>query len=253
MSNYSYPPPARPPERQPRPGNPAPARNRRSGRKKKKAKFWTLSAWQVAILLGLGICIAICAVSCWLAEKRMDILLADRDSARRAYEATVANHRSQLNSLSGMREIIEKYANVNGVDPAFVAAVIKRESDFRPDVKSDKKAVGLMQILLSNREWLAGKINRPSITDKDMYDPETNVQMGCWYLGYLSRMFDGDPILVASAYHAGQNNVKYWLSKFSSDGVHLTIEQVLATDGSQNYVRKVLESYAIYQQNIFTD
>lgn len=252
MSNYSYPPPARPPERQPRPGNPAPARNRRSGRKKKKEKFWTLNAWQIVVLLGLGVCIAICAVSCKNAEKSMDTLLADRDSARRAYEATVANHRGQLDSWSGMRDMIEYYANVNGVDPAFVAAVIKRESDYDPYATSRLGAIGLMQIMPVNREWLAGKINRPGITDDDMYDRETNVQMGCWYLGYLSGLFDGDPILVASAYHAGQNNVKSWLSNYSHDGIHLTVEQI-PTDDTRYYAGKVLESYAIYQQNIFTD
>ena len=40
---------------------------------------------------------------------------------------------------------------------------------------------------------MAWKSKDCGATWEQMYDAETNIRYGCWYLGYLSRRFDGDP------------------------------------------------------------
>lgn len=150
------------------------------------------------------------------------------------------------------RDYIEYYSNINGVDPAFTAAIIKRESNYDPKAVSVVYARGLMQILQDTGEWLAPKVDIDSFDVSMLFDAETNIKMGCWYLGYLSRMFDGDPILIACAYHAGQNNVKNWVKKYSRDGIHLTINDI-PTDDTRYYAGKVIHSYAVYQQYYYTD
>ena len=91
-----------------------------------------------------------------------------------------------------------------------------------------------MQLMPDTAEWIAHKYNEDGAgySFDSLYDPETNIRYGTWYLGYLSRRFDGDATKIVCAYHAGQGNVDSWLKKpqYSADGVTLdgkTIEEVV--------------------------
>ena len=81
-----------------------------------------------------------------------------------------------------------------------------------------------------------------------MYDPQSNIRFGCWYLRYLSGLFRGDPVCVACAYHAGQGQVTAWLSDpaLSDDGVTLHLER-MADGPTKTYVGRVTKAYGIYQ------
>ena len=105
-------------------------------------------------------------------------------------------------------DTITAYADAQELDPALVAAVILCESSFDPRAESRLGARGLMQVMESTFEFVRKKLGEDNTTFADMYDPTTNIRYGCWYLGYLSRMFNGDPIKIACAYHAGPNNGK---------------------------------------------
>ena len=56
----------------------------------------------------------------------------------------------------------------------------------------------------------------------DIFKPQDNIRIGCWYLNRLYREF-GDLDLVIAAYNGGSGNVKKWLAdeEFSSDGENL--------------------------------
>lgn len=231
-----YPSPA------PQPAAP-PSRNRRAGsRRRRPAPLLTL--WQGAILLVLAAGVVIAAVSLSRANDSLAALRAERERARLQYESEVARHQVKY------RELIEYYAAANSIDPAYVAAVIKRESDYDPGAVSRVEARGLMQIMPDTGDWLAGKVKQYDYAWDMLFDPEVSIKMGCWYLGYLSRMFAGDPVLVACAYHAGQGNVRSWLEKYSPDGKTLTLDQI-PMDDSRYYAGKVLNAYAIYQQHYY--
>jgi soluble lytic murein transglycosylase len=81
-----------------------------------------------------------------------------------------------------------------------------------------------------------------------MYDPESNINFGCWYLNYLASLFHGDPVCVACAYHAGQGQVTAWLSdtRYSNDGIYLDLSRM--SDGpTKTYAERVIRAYGIYQ------
>ena len=233
------------------PSPPSPAlrqavpRKRRAARKPKKSALF-FSWWQWAVLGALCVGALIAFFSWSQANGQMNALLARREEARQAYENEVARHQVKY------RDLITYYAAVNRIDPAYVAAVIKRESDYDPQAVSRVQARGLMQIMPDTGEWLAGKISLADYTVERLFEPEISIQMGCWYLGYLSRLFDGDPVLVACAYHAGQGNVRSWLQKYSPDGKTLSIDEI-PTDDTRYYAGKVLNAYAIYQQHYYTN
>ena len=55
-------------------------------------------------------------------------------------------------------DTIEKYSQKYDLDPAFVCAIIKTESNFKPEVTSHKGAMGLMQLMPATVDWAVEKI-----------------------------------------------------------------------------------------------
>lgn len=149
-------------------------------------------------------------------------------------------------------DYIVQYAAAQDIDPALIAAVILCESSFNPQAESRLGARGLMQLMEDTAEWVAHKLDEDdeSYSFDRLYDPETNIRFGAWYLGYLSRRFNGDPKKIVCAYHAGQGNVDSWLSnpQYSSDGVTL---EVIPTSDTSAYAGRVLRAMTVYQKYYF--
>lgn len=110
------------------------------------------------------------------------------------------------------------------MDPYFVMAVMKAESNFDEDAKSNKDARGLMQITTSTGKWIAEKQGIIDFDTNLLLEPEVNIRFGCWYLNNLHKEF-GDWDLVIAAYNAGRGRVQEWLNsaEHSDDGKILLI------------------------------
>lgn len=94
--------------------------------------------------------------------------------------------------------LINKYANLNGVDPALVRAVMRHESGFNPGAVSPKGALGLMQLMPGTAALMG--VNNP-------YDPEQNVAGGVGYLRRCLDRFGHNVPLAVAAYNAGPERV----------------------------------------------
>ena len=151
------------------------------------------------------------------------------------------------------RDLIIQAAGEYNLSPSLVAAVIRNESSFRPAAESSVGAKGLMQLMPDTADWIAKKINMDSYRQDMLYDPETNIHLGCWYLSFLSSQFSGNPFCVVCAYHAGQNEVKAWLANpvYSTDGLSLIEEQLPDDWPTKQYARRVTRDYGIYQEKYF--
>ena len=134
-------------------------------------------------------------------------------------------------------ETIRAAAAERGVEPALVAAVIRTESGFDPEVKSSRGARGLMQIQPVTAGFIA---ERGGVTG-DYRDPKTNIRMGTWYLGYLQGRYDGHERLVLAAYNSGEGQVDAWISEKGFD-----IERDIPFAETRGYVEDVLEARATY-------
>ncbi len=147
---------------------------------------------------------------------------------------------------------IRHYAEAQGIDPALVASIILCESSFDPMATSRLNARGLMQTMQDTADWIAHKLDEDN-SDYSfdlLYDPETSIRFGCWYLGYLSRRFDGDLKKIVCAYHAGQGNVDSWLKNpaYSSDGVTL---DAIPYENTAHYAGRVLRAIEVYRKYYF--
>jgi soluble lytic murein transglycosylase len=137
-------------------------------------------------------------------------------------------------------DTIAQYSRAYEIDPYLVCAMIRAESSFDPDAVSGDGAVGLMQVLPSTGEWVAGKIGMDDYTEDTLSDPEVNIRIGCWYLHYLSGLFDGNTDHMVAAYNAGQNNVLKWIE--SDDGLNN-----IPFPETEKYLDKVNAYYEIYK------
>lgn len=182
------------------------------------------------------------------------IALLIAGAAMRGYLETAkalkeANHKKVLAEHPlAYSDLIVQYAAANNLEPAFVSAIIMAESSYRRDAESSVGARGLMQLMPDTAKWIAGKLNEgDTYTFERMFDPETNIRFGTWYLNFLAERFLGDPVLVASAYHAGQGEVQNMVSAGAQ-----TLNDL--PDGpTKNYARKVTTAYGIYQNLYFSD
>ncbi|MCH5208422.1 MAG: lytic transglycosylase domain-containing protein [Oscillospiraceae bacterium] len=139
---------------------------------------------------------------------------------------------------------VEKYAKENNISEYLVYAVIKTESGFRTDARSNVGARGLMQIMEETFDWIKFKRGDTDTVYYDMYSAEKNIEYGCWLLGFLYEEF-GDIDCVAAAYHAGRGNVNNWLSdrNYSSDGKHL---DYIPISDTAHYVDKINATMDVY-------
>jgi len=136
-------------------------------------------------------------------------------------------------------ETIRDAAAEHDIEPALVAAVIRTESGFDPDVESSQGAYGLMQI----QPETAGFISERGGIAGDYRGPKTNIRMGTWYLGYLQDRYKGDERLALAAYNSGEGQVDGWILEGSFD-----VTRDIPFEETHEYVEDVLEARKTYAQ-----
>lgn len=110
----------------------------------------------------------------------------------------------------GYAEYVTIYAEKYGVPENLVYSVIRTESDFESGAVSSVGAIGLMQIMPDTFKWLTDDILFEHMEVGMLYDPETNIRYGTFYLSYLYDRY-GNWDLVLAAYNGGLGNVDKWL------------------------------------------
>ena len=107
-------------------------------------------------------------------------------------------HPHVLSRLGKFDSHIERYSQMNGVDPNLVRALIYVESSGNPNAVSSKGAQGLMQLMPGTAEDMG--VSNP-------LDPVQNIFGGTRYIGDLIDRF-GRLDLALWAYNAGPQSVK---------------------------------------------
>ena len=140
------------------------------------------------------------------------------------------------------KEYVETYSQEFEIDENLVYSIIKVESKFNKNAISRRAAKGLMQISDITRKWAEEELELVSV---DIFDPETNIKIGCWYLNKLFKEFDSVDLVIA-AYNGGSGNVSKWLKNenYSKDGNRLNN---IPFDETKNYLEKVKENYSVYK------
>lgn len=145
-------------------------------------------------------------------------------------------------------EYVTYYADKYDIDPLMLYAFIRTESNFDPMADSDAGARGLMQITEVTFDWIKSKIApTEDLTFEDLYDPETNIRFGSYFVSYCLLRYQDDLATAAAAYHSGWGIVDDLLAQaqYSADGKtldHYPYPQM------RLYVKKITSSYQHYQE-----
>jgi soluble lytic murein transglycosylase len=151
--------------------------------------------------------------------------------------------------------IIVNVARHEGVDPFLIRALIWRESHFDPLDHGSADEHGLMQIRPDVGEMWA-KANKVEDFNSDkLYDPETNIRVGTWYLNRSLKRYSqtDDPATFALAeYNAGHSNAEKWIDPLQPQS-HTAFLDRITFSSTRAYVEVILAKRAEFTRDFAND
>jgi soluble lytic murein transglycosylase len=143
-------------------------------------------------------------------------------------------------------DALVKYAAPRRVDPRYVLSIMRQESRYRADVKSNAAARGLMQFISTTSNQIARELGRENFRQDELYHPPTAVLFGSQYLANLYKMFPDQHAAVAASYNGGEDNMKRWLARSRSDAPDRYVPEIIFSQ-SKDYVYRVMANYRVYR------
>lgn len=151
---------------------------------------------------------------------------------------------SVVRKAHALDELIVRVSRENGMDPRLVSAVIWKESRFNPQAKGKAGEVGLMQVMpVTGLEW-AGTHGVEGFTPERLFDPETNLRAGVWYLRKAVEEWStkDNPLPYALAqYNAGRRNVLKWDEAAKSDEDRFM--ENITFEGTFRYISDIVDRF----------
>ncbi|MFO7603122.1 MAG: transglycosylase SLT domain-containing protein [Gammaproteobacteria bacterium] len=147
------------------------------------------------------------------------------------------------------RELVEKYAGKNQINPAWAYAIIRQESAFIADAKSHAGALGLMQLLPGTARQMARSLQLRRPKQNEILHAGTNIRLGIGYLNKVQKRFQGNAVLATAAYNAGGSRVKSWLPEEGSIPADVWVELVPFHE-TRDYLQRVMTYTVIYEQRL---
>ncbi len=134
-------------------------------------------------------------------------------------------------------DLIEQHAAAHNLRPELVRAVIHVESAFNPRARSNKGAMGLMQLMEGTASDLGVQ---------NAYDPAQNIAGGVAYLRKLLDRFGGDEELALAAYNAGPGAVEKYGSavppyRETRDYIQKVKARTEVSAAPKNVIYKIIE------------
>ena len=142
------------------------------------------------------------------------------------------------------REAVVQRSREINLDPSYVYGLIRQESRFIMDARSNVGASGLMQVMPATARWTARKIGMASFRPEQIQDRETNIAIGTGYLKLVLDDFDGSMPLAAAAYNAGPGRPRNWRNGPVLEAAAWA--ENVPFNETRDYVKKVLANTTLY-------
>ncbi|WP_177187737.1 lytic transglycosylase domain-containing protein [Formivibrio citricus] len=181
------------------------------------------------------------------------MLIAAAEGARRerwhdraiyAADRTKQLHNYELRYLTPYRDIVEKRARAEGLDPAWVYGLMRQESRFISDAKSGVGARGLMQLMPATARWVAKKLGWKKFDLNNVNEISNNVALGSHYLGEVWKKLGSSQVLASAGYNAGPGRARAWQADRPLEAA-VYIENIPFTE-TRDYVKKVMANAMHY-------
>ena len=145
------------------------------------------------------------------------------------------------------KDHVFRFAKEKELDPYYVAALIRQESEFNPVALSRVKAYGLMQLMPSTGKMLGKQEGVAVTTPAALFNPQLNIQLGTHYLRGQLNTWSGNWEETLAAYNAGPGRVKQWLGWGTYREPAEFVESIPFTE-TREYVQAVLRNADMYRQ-----
>lgn len=141
------------------------------------------------------------------------------------------------------------------VDRALIYAFMRQESGFYARAKSGVGAKGLMQLMPSTASYLSGDKSLRNRSNKKLFDPAYNLELGQQYLSYLMNIKDVDTNLfhMTAAYNGGPGNLKKWKARTQFMDDPLFFIEAMPSKETRNFIKRVLTNFWIYRHRLGQD
>lgn len=140
-------------------------------------------------------------------------------------------------------DMLTKTLKKEPIDPIILLSLIRQESVFNPLARSPVGARGLMQIMPTTARRL-----RRSVRDKQLVNPEINIELGTKYVKGLLKRYDGNLVYVLAAYNAGESRVERWKNLyFDTDETILKNIEAIPFLETRNYVKLIFRNIFFYK------
>jgi len=141
-------------------------------------------------------------------------------------------------------DILLRESAARGLDPFFVAGLIRQESAWDHRIVSSAGATGLMQLMPATAREVAGSLGVP-LGPESLSDPEVNIRLGTTYLQSMLSRFDHRAEDALAAYNAGPGRLSQWRREPMYRDRDVFMEQIPFQE-TRNYVKIVQQYTRIY-------
>jgi soluble lytic murein transglycosylase len=173
--------------------------------------------------------------------------LAIRQRAQSGTSALPAAPPERTHDPLQFTEIVVRRSSASQLDPRLVVAIMRQESNFDPQVRSNAAARGMMQFTHPQAIKIARELGWTYFTDDELYSPENSIALAVRYLADLNTMFPDQAEAVVASYNGGEDNVKRWMTRSKSEDPERYVPEFVFGQ-TKDYVRRVMANYRVYQQ-----
>lgn len=152
------------------------------------------------------------------------------------------------------KETFQRMTQDRGIAQSYAMAIARQESAWNPQARSPVGASGLMQLMPATALQTAKKNNIGGyINSSQLFDPETNIQLGTAYLDYVYQTFGNNRILSTAAYNAGPSRVNTWLKNSAGRIDPVAFIESIPFSETRGYVKNVLAYDVFYRYFLHQD
>lgn len=141
-------------------------------------------------------------------------------------------------------DYVTHWASERELDPFWIWAVMRVESNFDPRAVSWAEAIGLMQIIMSTARGLVRDTDHKA-TRENLMRPAIAVELGTKFLRSLLKRHKVLP-LASAGYNAGGGSVSKWRRQFGDVEIDEFVERIPFPE-AHSYTKSVSQTWARYR------
>ena len=143
-------------------------------------------------------------------------------------------------------EIMAHSTGILNLDMAWVYGLIRQESRFIRNARSNVGANGLMQVMPGTARYVVKKMKWDNVDVTRMDDIETNILLGTNYLNIILGNLNGSEVLASAGYNAGPKRARAWRESLDKMVEGAIFTETIPFPETRDYVKNVMSNATYY-------